>query len=362
MGRFRTGAFSGVLLFGACAAFTTANCAPPTQIIVDVETDDALCGTIVVGIAVAKPEEIDTKDMQVRQAGCEINTDRVGTLTITPSGAHDAEVGLRIVAGVNGTTPEQCGRPDANGKVSWNNCIVARRTVQFVPGKTTPLTVVLSSDCVGQLCADGKECNLGKCVPPSQVQPDGGNEPLKDGQSPYPDATSDGSVDAAVDACVFCKGPPGTATCSGTTNSCLVDCSGGNCGDNVVCGGGLDCTINCFSGDSCKRTRCVTSGACTFNCTGPAGQHCTDIECHAGTCFANCDTAENTCVGMLLEAGTSSLTCAPTPGNKPTCNDVTCVGGTCSRSCGPDGVGCGDKSTCIGTCTDWQDAGDGGGP
>jgi hypothetical protein len=364
MGRFRVGAFAGVVAASAVIAFGASNCASPTQIILDIRTDQSLCSSIVAGIVVTRPEEAESETaLEIFQAGCESGTDRVGTLTITPSGANDASISIRVVGGVNGTHPDKCGRTDIDGKASWENCILStRKSLQFAPGKTRAVTIVLSEQCVGQICGDGRECNLGKCVKPEQVQPDGTNAPIKDGDPPYEDvqvdAPADARLDAGQDACAFCKGP--AATCNGAAGTCAVTCSNAGCKDQVVCGGGLDCTIDCTANDSCSGTRCSTSGSCTFNCTGAGQPKCAGIACNAGECKVACEDVANTCDGVVMEAGASTMTCLTTAGNKATCDNVTCSGGVCTRICADGGLGCGEQSKCTGNCTNWQDAGDGG--
>jgi hypothetical protein len=362
MRRIRPGTFSGVLAAGAVVAFAAANCASPTQIIVDVRTDPSLCDTIHSGIAVTTREEVDSAPLEVYQLNCEKDSDRIGTLTITPRSDNEAQVSIRIIGAVNGAHPDECGRTDSKGTPYWENCILARRNTQFAPGKTVPLTVVLSAACVGQVCADGKECNFGKCVRPEQVQDDGGNAPVKDGEAPYEDAEPADATDEepARDACVTCRGPNGgNPQCDGVQNTCTVDCNAVDCTNRLVCGAGLDCTINCPN-DKCDRTRCETTGSCQFTCTG-SGQTCNDIQCRAGSCVVNCAGGTNTCDGVLLEAGTSTMTCQ-TNQQRATCDNVTCAGGTCVRTCVEAGLGCGPAANCTPSagCAGWQDAGDGG--
>jgi hypothetical protein len=366
MGRFRLGTFTGILVAGAVIAFGAANCAPATQIILDIHTDAALCKTINVGVALATPEDVDKEALSIYQEGCESGSDRVGTLTITPRAEHDAKLAVRVVAGVNGTRPDNCGLPDSKGNPSWAGCIVARRTnLQFAPGKTVSLTIVLSEDCLGQVCSDGRVCNLGKCVEPDKVQPDGGNAPVQDGEAPYedahtpvPDATPDAPINAP-DACAQCSGLAGVnASCNGVTGSCSIDCADGKCKDQVLCGPGLDCKIDCPSDESCKNTQCATSGKCSFNCLGTGLPRCGGIRCRASTCEVKCEANENTCSGVSMDAGTNTMTCTPAASGLPSCVDVSCFGGVCSRTCG-DG-GCGGTSSCTGTCTNWEDGGDGG--
>jgi hypothetical protein len=73
-----------------------------------------------------------------------------------------------------------------------------------------------------------------------------------------------------------------------------------------------------------------------------------------------CQEGEGTCKGVFVDGGTNDVKCIPTLDGKPTCDEVSCAGGVCKRSCGDGGVGCGPVTSCSGTCTAWEDAGDGG--
>ncbi len=358
MGRFRAGAFLGTAVSGIALALAIANCAAPTQIIVDVRTDRSLCASISTGIAVTTLDHIDTDQLEIYENGCEDGTDRVGTLTITPSGSNDDMVGIRVIGAVNDQDPDACGLPGGpNGEPVWADCILARRRVRFVPGKTVNITVRLTERCVDRYCGGDLECNLGVCVQPEQVQPDGGNRPPeKDGELPIEDADiPDGApLDAPADvvdndACARCNG----TSCS--AGECRVDCNVLDCEDKSYCADGLDCVIECAAADKCKNTRCATNGTCTFNCVGPNGKHCEDIACSAATCNVNCRNAEGTCDGVYVDGGTNVVRCSPTADAKATCNDVECRGGTCTRTCG-DG-GCGPDTFCAGSCAAWEDAG-----
>jgi hypothetical protein len=361
MARFRLGAFTGILVAGAAIALTSANCAAPTQIIVDVRTDRPLCESIHVGVAITKPDDVDKEPLAIYEENCQVGTDDIGTLTIVPSGAKDAELAVRIVAGVNGTRANACGLPDSKGNPQWQNCILARRPLKFVPGQTVSITVILSQQCVGQICEGEKECNLGKCVEPEKVNPDGGNAALKDGEA-YEDAhppQPDGSLDASADACAACVGTTGaTAACDGVTGKCNVTCNGTACQGQSLCGGKLDCTINCTNADSCKNTQCTTAGSCEFTCSGVGTPRCEGIHCSGGSCKVTCSEADDTCSNVTLDAGANLVSCLPSTNAKATCNGVDCNGGTCVRACN-DG-GCTGPTTCTGNCTGWEDGGDGG--
>jgi len=353
MGRYRVGALAG---FGAALVGLAAlapNCASPTQIIVDVQATAELCASIKTGIAVTSPDAINDKPLDIYQEGC-ADGEEVGSLTITPSGSKDDEIGIRIVAAVgDNSDPDRCGRPDVTGKESWESCILARRVLRFVPGETRRITVRLTPECVGQYCGGALECNLGLCVRPEEVQPDGGN--VADARGV--DASEiDAAVDAGVDACSGCLG-----TCDPVNNTCAVDCDPTRCNNRVVCRGSLDCTIQCREANDCVKTRCETTGRCSFTCANGTSRRCEDIACTASTCNVSCSGADGTCSGVSLDGGTGRLTCAVSTNGRFTCENVRCEG-TCSRTCGDGGLGCrvGDNSACVGSCAGWEDGGDGG--
>ena len=135
MGRARLGAMIGVAFVGGVLALGLADCAEPTQIEIDVRTD--ACGVLKnAGIAVTSPERIDTAELTIftpdrpDNQGCEEKpADRVGTLIIYPSGANDAEVGIRVVGGI-GRSAQECKAGNYAG------CVVARRIEKFVEGTT----------------------------------------------------------------------------------------------------------------------------------------------------------------------------------------------------------------------------------
>ncbi|MBX3206331.1 MAG: hypothetical protein KF764_14760 [Labilithrix sp.] len=357
MGRFRAGAFLGTAVSGSVLALAIANCASPTQIIVDVRADRSICASISAGIAVTTLENIDTDRLEIYENGCDEGTDKIGTLTITPSGGNDDWVGIRVIGAVNDQDPDSCGLPGGpNGEPVWTDCILARRRVQFVPGKTVNITVRLTERCVDRYCGGDLECNLGVCVQPEQIQPDGGNSPpQKDGDLPIDPEIGDGAPgDAPLDvfdndACARCNG----TSCN--AGECRVDCNVLDCVDKTYCADGLNCTIECLAADKCNGTRCATNGTCTFNCAGNgAGTHCEDIACAASVCHVNCQNAEGTCDGVYVDGGTNVVKCTPTAELKATCNKVECRGGACTRTCAD--AGCGPETFCTGTCTAWEDA------
>lgn len=348
MGRARAGVIIGALAAGAFLAVGLADCADPTQIEIDVRTDG--CSTVLnTGIAVAAPDRIDDADLTIftpRTSGCEAKpADRIGTLVIYPSGAKDAEVGVRIVTGVSRNAQECAKGPYAG-------CIVARRVVRFVPGTSQKIIVIMSRACEGKDCGRNAECTqAGQCV---TVLPDGGTSDagaLEASTIEGGDATSDGAgaTDAARDACVDCQGAG--MTCTGGT-ACAIDCAQADCKNKTMCAPDLDCNFACSATDACLNTRCVTNGGCSFACTTGGG--CKGISCASDRCFAACNGGQ-ACTGVMqLSGGDAGMTC--TGGNSCNGADVYCDAGRCALSCDDQGGGvncpdprkCAAGSTCIG--------------
>jgi hypothetical protein len=357
MGRARIGAFIGVAVVGGVLALGLADCAEPTQIEIDVRTD--ACGVLKnAGIAVTTPERIDSAKLTIftpdrpDNQGCEGKpADRVGTLIIYPSGAKDAEVGIRIVGGIS-RTAQECESGNYAG------CVVARRIEKFVEGSTKKVIVILSRACEGKDCGLGKECNqTGACV---VNLPDGGTEDAGtlDAQI-LPDATGDAPtdgpqpdvVDAGVDACVACTGTG--ATCNAGT--CAVDCNTTGACANTVCGAGLDCTFNCNAVNACQNSVCAPgSKSCRFNCLA-GGPACNTINCAAPSCHVQCEQGGR-CAGSIAVGGVdASIVCN---GNQ-SCDAVTGVSCNATSSCflDCDSNSCPPKSCDGGTCSpDWDAA------
>lgn len=341
MGRARLGTVIGVLVTGALLATGLADCADATQIEIDVRTDG--CSLVRnTGIAVSTPDRIDEADLTIfspRTTGCEPKpADRIGTLVVYPSGAKDAEVGIRIVTGVS-RNAQECGRGPYDG------CIVARRVVRFVPGSSQKIIVIMSRACEGKDCGRDAECNQsGLCV---DVLPDGGTSDagvIEASTSDAGDATSSGpdaALDASRDACVDCQGAG--MTCNGGT-ACAIDCAQADCKNKTMCATGLDCTFACPTTDACLGTRCTTTGGCSFDCT--SGGACKGISCLSDRCSAACNGGQS-CSGVIqLSGGDAGMTC--TGGGSCNGADLYCDAGRCTLSCNENGGGanCPDPRKC----------------
>lgn len=157
----------------AVVAFSGA-CLGPTQLVVDVRTNvPCTDSTQFKGVAIYVGEpgiDVETRAPQLATNSCDASGE-VGTLVVTPTGANDAQVGIRVVAGLT-RNPEECAAKNYDG------CIVARRTVRYLAHTSQTVVVALTSDCVGNACDLNHTCVNGSCTDTltatGPVAPDGG--------------------------------------------------------------------------------------------------------------------------------------------------------------------------------------------
>ena len=82
---------------------------------------------------------------------------QVGSLVVVPSGAKDAELSLRVVAGLS-HNPEDCA------SYSYQGCVVARRAVRFDHHAALDLEIDLNSDCRDIGCDATHSCLNSVCI------------------------------------------------------------------------------------------------------------------------------------------------------------------------------------------------------
>jgi len=70
----------------------------------------------------------------------------------------DDVVGIRVTLGVNGAQADLCRSPDFPG------CIVARRSLHFIPHTALVLPIQMQQSCIGQICDPNSTCVNGACV------------------------------------------------------------------------------------------------------------------------------------------------------------------------------------------------------
>jgi hypothetical protein len=246
-------------------------CLGPTEIVLDVRTDLACTDPARwrgVAISVGQPgEDVESRSPVLTSASCNA-TGEIGTLSLVPTGSKDARIGVRVVAGIT-RNPEDCA---AKG---YDGCIVARRTVTYLPHQSQSLLVDLTGDCIGNACDLNHTCVNGSCTdtvtaqPP--VAPDGGPA-----SGPTVRCGDDGTTCPAGDpkntCCVTFDFDAGTGrgTCmaaeSCPTASAVLycddpsDCDPGDAADPGVC-----CVTGNGGGNAITNAACQPVSTCNAN-------------------------------------------------------------------------------------------------
>jgi len=140
-------------------------CQGATAIVVDVTTD-LPCGTpqaanVITTISVGPLSGLDGRPPAATTTRCDPKTGRIGSLVVVPSGADDAEIGVRVLTAVD-RTPAEC---DAAASSDARGCIVARRALRFLPHDTLELPIAMTQACDGVVCASDETCTDGGCAP-----------------------------------------------------------------------------------------------------------------------------------------------------------------------------------------------------
>jgi hypothetical protein len=298
-------AVGGIAFFSACKS--------PTQILLDVRTN-ADCNNSAAWHGVAVYVGAPGIDVESRAATLSTNNcgagGEIGTLYVTPSGAKDEEVGIRVVAGIT-TDPESCASQNYQG------CIVARRAVRFSPSDTVNVVVDLQTQCTGVACDSSRTCLNGTCVDAREGNVESAATNPEAGISAL---DQDGATEGGAELPVRC----GSVRCPANDSSnvcCLtIDVDAGT--SSGVCKSGQDWTgpgtakmfcdddSDCaaFGGDAGMYVCCVAgtagSGACqTHDVTG---SQCVDEQTCAGATNAWLELCENgLCGGPGLCLGSS---------------------------------------------------------
>lgn len=187
----------------ACAAVIAATwtgawgCRGATQIHVDVHTD-VPCTTpgSWQGVAIysgAPGLDVESRAPVLTTTACDANG-QVGSIVLVPSRADDDTVGVRVVAGIT-RPPEECA---AHG---YDGCIIARRTVTYLPHASVDLEIALTGGCIGRPCDPLRSCLDGVCqdarltttAPDPDAAPAGGSVRCGDDGLTCPAASSNGA-------------------------------------------------------------------------------------------------------------------------------------------------------------------------
>ncbi len=294
----------------ACAAVTlvaVAACLSPTEIVLDVRTNVPCTGTAAwrgVAISVGEPGlDVESRAPVLTTTACDASGN-IGSLVVVPTGSRNAEVGIRVVAGIT-SDPETC---PSNG---YDGCIVSRRTVAYLPHQSQQVLVDLTANCIGNACDLNHTCVSGSCTDTvtatAPVSPDGGVL-----TGPVVRCGDDGTQCAANDPSLVCcvafvyDGGTSKGTCvaphdcpsTSATIACddTSDCPVGDASDAIVCcqintaNGNLGPTVNasCLGIAECQGTSArvlcqdrqpcpLNGGACGVSGSAPGYYDCSPL-------------------------------------------------------------------------------------
>ena len=138
------------------------SCLAPTEITLSITTDAKCADLQGVAIALGPTSEIDTTAALTVTPQCGPDG-TIGTLALVPRSIDDV-VGIRVVAGFK-KPADACVAPFGDG------CIVARRSLRYVPHTPLFLPIELSVSCSGVPCDTTSTCVAGQCVPANIPDP-----------------------------------------------------------------------------------------------------------------------------------------------------------------------------------------------
>jgi hypothetical protein len=144
------------------------SCIDATAIDVNVSTD-ALCSAEVAIVVAPTLAELANKlaaqeKPSAQKTGCVRPGDSpkfVGDIVLTPASAKNESAAFAVMTRLDGAPPIVCGLPGPPDP----QCIIARRSLSFVPHTTLVVNVDLLQSCAGVPCSLDQTCNKGVCAP-----------------------------------------------------------------------------------------------------------------------------------------------------------------------------------------------------
>jgi hypothetical protein len=135
------------------------SCLDPTEVTLVISTNlpcTAVTQSGGVAISVGPPGDDSVSPSAVAKS-CS-DDGGVGTLVVVPNGDPKAQLGIRVVVGVDAST-SSCDQTNYAG------CIVARRSLYYVPHQPLTMPIYLDQACVSVHCDPNSTCQNGQCVP-----------------------------------------------------------------------------------------------------------------------------------------------------------------------------------------------------
>lgn len=195
---------------------------------IDLSTDVTCTSLEETSVTLGAPASVDSKDPTAVTAQCSVGT--IGSLVAIPATEPDAEVSFKVVTSIDNNAVATCDV--ASDAPLPDYCIVARRTLRFVPNTPLLVPIVMRGSCAGIHCDDTETCVDGLCAP-ALIDPakcrgeDGcGEDDLDPGTKPDPDPDPDPppgwtttfSSSSPPTAYTIAVGPTGTVYVAGSLN------------------------------------------------------------------------------------------------------------------------------------------------
>jgi hypothetical protein len=189
-------------LYWLLPVIAVSACRDPTQVSVAISTDLDCSAHLSTAIAEGAPAEVSRAVASATTDACASGGD-IGTLVFVPSHGRNDRFAVQVVMAV-GVPLESCV-PPAFGA----NCIVATRSLHYIPHTSLMLPIVMRSACRGVLCSDGLTCSNGVCTT-AEIDPFACTEPGGCTEPPPPPMPIDAAAPPSDDASIVDAGDAAT--------------------------------------------------------------------------------------------------------------------------------------------------------
>ncbi len=277
-----------------------------TEVVVDVVYEGVKCDNTA-AVAAGPVGELGERPASATSTACDEETGSMGRVVITPKSDDGAEFAVEVRVRPDQGDPDTCLASN-----DYDGCIVARRIVSYVPGRSVTMRIDLRNPCENTPCDQETTCvargtdktcttahlDLDKCSP--NCNEDSIFEQSEEEFSPCDPGfvidSSDPTQCVDVDECETGKSNcDAHATCENTKGGFSCSCYAGYEGDGVDCTP-LHCPGGCADEASCKQVNGAYQCVCDNGFLGD-GQECVDLdECSASE-LNNCpidSTCQNT--------------------------------------------------------------------
>ena len=333
----------------ALAGLLSTSCAKdPTEVVVTVYSD-VPCDAVA-AVAAGPTGELGDRPASATSTVCDPSTGSRGSLVLVPKADDSGELAVEVRLRTDQGQPDDC-----IASKNYEGCIVSRRILNYIPGRTVHMRVDLRNPCLNTPCSQTTSCvalGLSKACVTAHIDPTQ-------------------CAGECTDADLVTQSGSQLAACAEGSNPCPrpEDCAASNAGASCVCAPGYvnppDDRTACVDLNECALTPapCDAHAACTntdggFSCTCNTAYEGDGETCHQARCETLCDphatcSAQGKAFQCSCDAGFS--------GDGATCTDIDeCAEQTadcaplaaCANTEGayectcPDGYE-GDGATCI---------------